>query len=157
LSWDIFVQDLPADARNVADIPDDFAPRPLMPRQALIDRITEVVPGADFTDPAWGKIDGPDFSIEVNIGEGDPVEGFAFHVRGGDQAAGIVADVLGHLGLRALDMGRDDGGFFDPDDAVENLRRWRAYRDQVVAAASAPPAPPTDVRKPGLLGRFRRT
>jgi len=136
LSWDTFVQDLPADARSVADIPQSFVPQPLMPRQALIDGIKAVVPGADFSDPAWGIIDGPDFSIEINIGDDDPVQSFAFHVRGGDLAAGVVADVIRQLGLRALDTGRDDGGFFDPDDAVASLRRWRAYRDWALGEGS---------------------
>jgi hypothetical protein len=133
MSWDIFVQDLPAHARKVQEIPDDFVPQPLMSRQALLDGIRHVVPGADFSDPTWGVIDGPDYSIEINIGEGDPVSGFAFHVRGGDLAAGIVSAILEHFGLRAIDTGRDDGMFFDATAAAASLRRWRAYRDRVVA------------------------
>jgi len=63
VSWDIFVQDFPKDAKTVDDIPDDFVPQPLIPRRELITRIQEVVPEAHFSDPAWGLIDDPDYSI----------------------------------------------------------------------------------------------
>ena len=131
MSWDIFVQDLPPDAATVADIPDDFEPAPLMERSALIERIRGVVSEADFGDPAWGRIEGPGFSIEVNIGNEDPVRGFAFHVRGGDLAVGIVADVLERLGLRALDPG-SGSGFFERGAAVASLTAWRDYRSRVL-------------------------
>jgi hypothetical protein len=131
VSWDIFVQDLPADAKTLDKIPDDFRPASLMARSTLIERIKEVAPEADFGDPTWGRIEGPSFSIEVNLGGKDPVESFAFHVRSGDMAAGIVSDILDHLGLRALDPG-SDSGFFDRDGAVASLTAWRAYRDHVL-------------------------
>ena len=66
MSWDIFVQDIPDEARAVRDIPDDFEPRPLGSRTEVIRRIPEVVPTADFSDPSWGTVEGPDFSIELN-------------------------------------------------------------------------------------------
>ena len=132
MSWDIFVMDLPADAATMDDIPQDFEGRVLMSRWALIEGIKQVVPDADFSDPTWGHIDGPDYSIEVNVGDDDPLTGFAFHVRGdGDTAAGIVAAILRHFGLRAVDSSSDTG-LFDPESAVESLRHWRAYRDHVV-------------------------
>lgn len=150
MSWDIFVQDLPSDSRSVADIPDDFLPQPLMPRSDLIARIREVVPEADFSDPAWGVVEGPDYSIEINVGDDDPVSSFAFHVRGGDLAAGVVAAILDHLGLRGLDTAQDESGtgFFDPATAVNSLRRWRSFRDRTLAAPDADPP------RRGLTGRL---
>lgn len=164
MSWDIFVADFPKDALTLDDVPEGFEGGPLMARRELIERVIEVVPEADFSNPTWATIEGPDYSIEINVGDEDPVRSFAFHVRGGDLAVGVVAAILEHLGLRAVDTGRDDGGFFDPDSAQDGLRRWRAYRDQVVsgAAASSPAAieaPPASVPadRPGLLARlFRR-
>ena len=130
MSWYILVQEMPSDAVRIADIPDDFQPAPLGPRDVLIEQIKAIVPAADFTDPAWGLIDGPGFSVEVSLGEGEVVQGFAFHVRGGDAAAGLVADILESLGLRAFDM--TTGEFFDPLHATESLRQWRSYRNRVV-------------------------
>jgi hypothetical protein len=130
MSWDVFVMDLPPSAQKVADIPDDFEPAPLGQRAEIIAKIREVVPLADFSDPAWGRIDTPEFDIEVNMGDEGVVRGFVLHVRGGDAAAGAVVAILDHLGLRALETGA--GEILDPATAVDALRHWRAYRDQIV-------------------------
>ena len=132
MSWDIFVQDIPQGLNSAADMPDDFVPKPLGERRVLIERIREVVRSADFSDPAWGRIDGPDFSIEVNLGEKEEVEGFAFHVRGGDMAALVVAEILERLGLRAFDTGSDSGLFSIGPDSSGGQKRWREYRDRVL-------------------------
>lgn len=132
MSWDIFVQDLPKNAKKVAEIPNDFRPAALGPRSAVIQRIKEVVPYADFSDPSWGLIDGKDWSIEVNIGEDEICDGFALHVRGGDEAAGVVGAILEHLNLRALDA--QTGEFFVAGpEATASLAKWRAFRDRIIS------------------------
>jgi hypothetical protein len=136
MSWDIFIQDIPEGATSAGDIPDDFEPRPLGSRSDIVRRIREVVPAAHFSDPSWGSFDGPDFSIEFSIGDDEEVTSFAMHVRGGDIAAGVVADLLNQCGWRAFDPG-SDSGMFDPGNASESLNRWRAYRDRVVADENA--------------------
>src|SRR5947208_1346225 len=103
MSWDLFIQDFPVNARTVDEIPDDFNPAPLGPRATIIQRILEVAPSADFSDPAWGVIEGDGFSIEVNLGAEEIVNGFALHVRGGDLAAACVVAMIEHLGIRAID------------------------------------------------------
>ncbi|MDJ0709208.1 MAG: hypothetical protein QNJ14_02405 [Woeseiaceae bacterium] len=131
MSWDIFVHDFPSHLLSVADIPDNFQPGPIGSRSDVSARILEVFPGADFTDPCWGVIDGADWSIEVNIGEDEPCTGFALHVRGGDGAAEAVAAILDHLQLRAIDM--QTGEFFvAAENARASLSRWRNFRDRAL-------------------------
>jgi hypothetical protein len=130
VSWDIFVQDFPRHAVAIADIPDDFESAPLGPRDEIVKKILEVVPTANFTDPTWGTIERDGWSIEVNIGAQQQCQSFAFHVRGGDEAAGAIAAILEHLNLRALDS--QTGEFFAPGPtALASFRRWRAYRHRV--------------------------
>lgn len=131
MSWDLFVLDLPPSADGNRDIPADFKPVALGLRAEIIRRIQEVVPTADFSDPSWGTFDAPDFSVEFNMGDADVVDCFALHVRGGDAAAGFVADLLVRCGWRACDPA-SESGFFDPATAVASLQRWRAYRDHVI-------------------------
>ena len=131
MSWDIFVQDLPANARTLSDIPEDFRPTPLGKRADLIRRIKEIAPAADFTDPAWGRFDTPTFSVEFNLGHDEVVGSFALHLRGDDAAAAFVSDLLSRLGFRALDP-QSESGLFEPGRVAEaSLRRWRQYRDEV--------------------------
>jgi len=122
---------LPKGINSVAEIPNDFGPQPLGRRDELIAKIKELVPGADFSDPSWGVIDGPGYSVEVNIGEAEEVDSIALHVRGGDLVVGLIADLLDQLNVGALDP-QSNSGIFQRDEALGSLRRWRAYRDQVV-------------------------
>lgn len=132
MSWDIFVQDFPADTRSYDDIPESFQPQPIGNRSEIIQKIQAILPTTNFTDPAWGIIDGKDFSIEINLGQGETLDGFAFHVRGGDGAVGVIALLLKHLGLKAIDS--STGDFFDAETALGSLQSWRAFRDQVIAS-----------------------
>jgi len=93
--------------------------------------ILRAAPAANFADPTWGVIDGPGFSIEVNIGPEDVLDSFAFHVRGGDEALFVVADILRELRLRAIAPGTDSG-FFEPSELGAAYSVWQAYRRQVV-------------------------
>ena len=79
---------------------------------------------ADFSDPSWGVLEGDAFSVEISMGRDEIVEGIGLHVRGADAAAGVVGNVIAHLGLRAVDC--STGDFFDPATALDSLRAWRA-------------------------------
>ena len=68
MSWNISIQDLPADVQSVADISNDYRPRPLGTRDELIQRIQQLLPHVDFSDPSWGMLDDSAFSIEFNMG-----------------------------------------------------------------------------------------
>jgi hypothetical protein len=156
MSWDIFAQDLPRDAKSIKDIPEGFLPASIGERSAIIAKIKEVVPSADFSEPSWGLIDGDGWFIEVNIGESEICRGFAFHVRGGDAAAGVVAAVLQHLNLRAIDSQAGDFFIAGPE-AIDSFHRWRAYRNQVLADPSVVAASRgSNSRNPtNRLSRFR--
>ena len=131
MSWDIFVQDFPAEAKTVADTPSSFRPSPIGSRSQIIDIITSVIPTADFSDLSWGLIDGQDWSIEVNLGQEEDFRSFALHVRGGDAAVGAVAAILRRLNLRAIDS--QTGEFFVAgESATESFQQWKRYRDRVI-------------------------
>ena len=67
---------------------------------------------ADFTDPCWGKLENwPSYYIEVNLGESEALDGFAFHVSGGSEAMQVISCILRALNLRALDPDAESGLF----------------------------------------------
>lgn len=136
MSWDIIVQDLPAEAHHVGEIPHDFEPRPLGTRSAIAARIRAILPAVQFSDSGWGTVDQPGCSMELHLGSSEIVTSVAFHVYGGDLAPGIVADVLGQLGWRALDS-TSETGLFDPTGAASSYTRWREYRDSLIDTESS--------------------
>lgn len=131
MSWDIFVMNFPAEAGTPEDIPEDFIEKPIGKRDEIIARIKEIMPMADFSDKAWGKIEGPELGIEINLGNEEEVSSFAFHIHGSDVSASCIADILRHLKLRGVDSATGD--FFDFDQPAEGMKKWRAYRDQILS------------------------
>ena len=134
MSWDISIQDLPKDVQSVEDIPDDYQPNPLGARAEVIARIQEALPDVDFSDPSWGILDQPDFSIEFNMGAEEICESFMLHVRGGGEAMTTVARLLQHLQLRGIDC--QTGDFFSLEAARKSFGDWQAYRDRVIGQQS---------------------
>ncbi|MDJ0953879.1 MAG: hypothetical protein QNJ81_09375 [Acidimicrobiia bacterium] len=131
MSWDIFVQDLPAGITDVADIPSTFRPGPIGKHAEILAGIAAVAPDATFAEDGWGTIERDGFSIEINLSPDDPVHSFAFHV-GGDAAAGdLIAEILDHLGLAALDP-QAPGGVFSRDSAQTSFQHWSEYRDHAL-------------------------
>jgi hypothetical protein len=51
MSWDIFVQDLPSEAKRVADIPSSLQAALIGKPSEIIDSIIRVIPTADFPIP----------------------------------------------------------------------------------------------------------
>ena len=138
MSWDISIQDLPPDAQSVADIPNDYKPAPLGPRDSVIARIHAALPDVNFSDPTWGMLDRPGFSIEFNMGAEEICDGFMLHVRGGGSAMETVADLLQHLQLRGIDC--QTGDFFSIEAAKGSFAQWQAYRDRVIGQSDENPA-----------------
>ena len=120
MSRDIFVQDIPANARTVADIPHGWMPSPLpFLRDQVIAAVRELAPDADFSDPGWGQVSLLGAEIEVNVRDELPLRSFALHVhvhvRGSDRGApdAFVARLLEGLNVSAFDPeGAQESGIF---------------------------------------------
>lgn len=129
MSWDVFIQDLPPDARSVGDIPDDFQPRPLGRREEVVGRLLGVFPDLQFSEPGWGRLHGENYSIDVSLSDGDEVTSITLHVRGSDDAVAAVVKLIDASGGKALDSWT--GEFFDQAIALHSIRRWRAYLEEI--------------------------
>lgn len=125
MSWDVFIQHLPASALHVADIPDDFEPLPLGTRDEVAKTILSLFPAADATDPTWLELETPAYSIHFGLGTEEEVTCMALHIRGDESVIPMIAQLIDRLGARAVDS--FSGEFFDPATAAESIRRWRTY------------------------------
>jgi hypothetical protein len=131
MSWDLFVQEIPAAVSRVDEIPENFEHAPIGTRASVLAVVREVAPFVEVADPSWVEIRTGDIDVELNLGDDEVLTSFAFHVRGGDKSIGLIADILSRLGLRALDPGADTG-IFDPSTATASLEAWRQYRARVL-------------------------
>ena len=128
MSWDVFIQHLPASALRFADIPDDYSPLPLGARAEVIAAVTEIFPGTDASDPTWLTYRGDRYSIDFGLGVDDPVMAIALHTLGDETVVPRVERLIERLGARALDSWT--GEFFDAATAMESIQRLRNYVDE---------------------------
>ncbi len=132
MSWDIFIQDLPA-VKTIEDIPSDFRPKPIGDRAEVIARILEAVPFAERQDEDWMFVHTGEVELSMSFSLDEATRELmciAIHVHGGEHAAACVAAIVHSSGHRALDTG--NGGFFDVDAPGVGYEKWAAYRDQVI-------------------------
>lgn len=74
------------------------------------------------------------FSMELNIGDVDPVDAIMLHVRGSGKVLPSILDLASALRCYALDC---SSGEILREGSAGSRDEFQAYRDQVVS----PPAP----------------
>jgi hypothetical protein len=131
MSWDVLILNVPPEVSSVEELPDDFTSR-LGSHEDVLKKIADAFPEIDLSDPTWGLLDGPDYSIEFNIGEKDPIDAIMLHVRGSDQALSAIETVCNVAeGWTAMDVG--NGEFIDFSiGSATGFRNWRNFRDKAI-------------------------
>ncbi len=136
MSWDVIFYNVPA---NISD-PEKYYQQalPLLGTKSdVISQLKKVFPDIKFSDPDWGYIQRPNFSIEFNFGKEDPLDFLGLRVLGNEAAnevviAGIQA-ICVSTSWRAYDT--TTGLFIDFDnDPARGYRIWREYHDRVTSA-----------------------
>ncbi|MBL0804033.1 hypothetical protein AAG656_26760 [Streptomyces albidoflavus] len=130
MSWDVLLVRLPGEVTSVSRMAHDYVPAPLGSRHDVLATVARVLPEADLSDPAWGVLSGPTWSIELSIGADDPVESVMLHLRGaGDDVLTPVFELAGELGCKVFDCSAGD--LITPG-GVSGGHGSRRFRDQVV-------------------------
>ncbi len=127
MSWNVLLTVVPEGFESMEQLPRGFRPPSIGPHGDVENALRRAVPAIDLRDVNWGVIDGPGWSIEVNIGRADPVDSIMLHIRGGgDDALPLVFRIAGGLGCRPLDM--TTGELLADDDRC--LRRDKVREDE---------------------------
>ncbi|MDK0518108.1 hypothetical protein [Streptomyces sp. ML-6] len=133
MSWDVLLLRLPDDITSVQGIPADHTPAPLGRRHDVLATVARAVPEADLSDPGWGVLSGPTWSIELNIGSKDPVDSIMLHIRGsGDDVLAPVFRLAESLRCGVLDC--TDGELLAPGRS-SGRHAFQQFRDRVVGPA----------------------
>ncbi|MFJ4689612.1 hypothetical protein ACIQNG_38450 [Streptomyces sp. NPDC091377] len=130
MSWDVLLFRLPNDVTSVQQISDDYAPAPLGSQHDVLAAITQAIPETDLSDPTWGELLGPTWSMELNIGTEDPVDSIMLHIRGGgDDVLTPVFRLAGALRCKVLDCA--EGDLIIPLE-TSGWYRFQQYRDRML-------------------------
>lgn len=125
VSWDVVIMRAPQNVTTIDEMPHEESP-PLGSLSDVLDSLRSLFSAMNLSDPTWGILDGPDFSIEFNIGNDDPVSTIMLHVRGSEAALGPIQLLCRNMGCKALDT--SEGDFIDfSGDAAAGLRDWQAF------------------------------
>lgn len=135
MSWDVWRFNLPSSVTSLEEFYPQALPS-LGSKSSVIGQVKKVFPDISFSDPNWGFIERPGFSIEFNFGEDDSLNLLGLHARGNDNVIGAIRAIWVASSWRAFDT--TTGSFIDfENDPALGLRQWRSYRDKVVAKISA--------------------
>ncbi|MEE1941815.1 hypothetical protein V1L54_20815 [Streptomyces sp. TRM 70361] len=131
MSWDVLLLPVPARFGSLAGLPDGWSPGPVGGRDRVLAAVRQAAPETDLSGPSWGLLTGPAWSVELNIGEQDPVESVMLHVRGGgDGVLPVIHRLAAALGRRAIDC---SGGEFLTEGDTGNRHAFQEFRDRVLA------------------------
>ncbi|MBR7835016.1 hypothetical protein KDL01_17205 [Actinospica durhamensis] len=134
MSWDVVLFKIPNDVASMADIPRNYKPAPLGSRTEVEAVLRTAVPTVDLSDPTWGNLDGPTWSIELNIGRDDPIDSIMLHVRGGgDEVMAPIFAMAAALDCRVLDC--SSGDFITAVEETDGWHEFQAFRDRAVWAS----------------------
>ncbi|MFG0285999.1 MAG: hypothetical protein ACF8R7_16400 [Phycisphaerales bacterium JB039] len=149
MSWDLFLQQLPAGITSIEDIPDDFRPGPIGTRREVEQLFRESFPGVTFDEPGFWNFRCDDGSIQMFLDESDPIGSIMLACRGGPGICRYIEALAQRWGHPIIDVQPKGGLLFPGQSCEESLERWSDYRDLVVADA--------DVRRSGcgLVRRLR--
>ncbi|WP_157593878.1 hypothetical protein [Rubripirellula obstinata] len=124
-----------ADAKSVSDLPNDYKPHALGDAAQLRVELSSFFGNAiDWSDPAWGTLNGQAFSYEFNFSESGIVDSFTLHVRGGGDAVSPIVAMCKHFDWKAVDA--SEGEFIDLEDpSTDGWDGFQEFRDRAIGQA----------------------
>ena len=66
MSWDVMLFNFEGKPPSFESLPDDFEPPVMGEADAIREKISASLPDVDWSDPAWGMLEGEGWSIEFN-------------------------------------------------------------------------------------------
>ncbi|MFJ4254831.1 hypothetical protein [Microbacterium sp. NPDC090003] len=95
MSWDVIIMRFPESIQTMADLEILTSPvedLPLCGRDAFRAKVSAAFAGTDWSEPNWGRWDGPAGTVDFNIGrdEAEALSLAMLHVRAEDQVIGQI-------------------------------------------------------------------
>jgi hypothetical protein len=131
MSWDVMVFNMRGKSPPSLEQLQESDYEPLGPAAVVRQHISALLPGIDWSDPAWGIYEGDGFSIEFNVGKDDPIDNMMLHVRGGGDAISAITKFVRLPGWSALDCSTSE--FLDLENPSQaGWEGFQAFRDNII-------------------------
>ncbi len=135
MSWDVMIFNTTGSVRPHIEQFTESDYQPLGSAVDVRERLSNIVPDIDWTDPAWGIYEGDGFSIEFNVGTEDPIDTMMLHARGSGDAIKAIVNFARPLGWSALDCSTDE--FLDLDrPSHDGWEEFKVFRNKVYKQTS---------------------
>ena len=147
MSWDVMLF-----SRDPGPITSDMKVPPLGNAEFVRAQISKALPCVNWSDPAWGVLDGPGWSIEFNHQKSGSTDSVMLHVRGGGDPISAIVKLCRETGWVAFDVQSE--GLIDlkaPSD--KSWKEFQGFRDKISASMSVPPKQPSAAEnRPMFIG-----
>jgi hypothetical protein len=124
VSWDLLVMAAPPGVR-MEDTEEEHLR--LGTREEVVAAVRAALPQAEL-DGQYLRVDGNTYAIELNLGDGEHVDGLGVRAQGDEATVEVLQRLCERTGWRALDY--STGEFLDEaEDPATGLRGWRKLLD----------------------------
>jgi hypothetical protein len=132
MSWDVLLMRFPEDFNGDFDeIPNNWEPEELFTKDYFAKELNKIFPEINTEDKTWMTLDSETFSIELNIGDDEPISNIMLHVRGDDMAIHAIELLCKTFNLQALDTTESELIDFSKN-TNDGFAKWREYRNLVL-------------------------
>ncbi|MGI9316860.1 MAG: hypothetical protein ACR2QW_05985 [bacterium] len=131
MSWDVSFFSSRMPPPSVSELPKDWYGDSLGGFEDVRRKISSLLPEVDWSDPTWGRYNAEGFSLEFNMGNSDPSNGFVVHVRGGGNAVGSIEKIAQIPDWYAFDTSQGEW-LHHCSNSGEGWAAFQDYRDRVI-------------------------
>lgn len=138
-------------SKDPGPITGDMKVPPLGDAEFVRTQISKSLPGVNWSDPAWGLLEGPGWSIEFNHQKSGITDSIMLHVRGSGDPISAIVSLCKDTDWVAFDVQSE--ALIDlkaPSD--KSWKEFQGFRDTLSASISVPPKQAPVANRPLNLG-----
>jgi hypothetical protein len=147
MSWDVFLQKFPQEARQPQEVPDNYVASAIGSRAEVASALRELFRDVECANDSCVTVQNSSFAMEIILGDEEPCSQLLLHVHSeGQGARKAILRIAERLGLRAIDCSTSE--FIEKRqrrEISEKEREDEARYRRIIEEYQKNPAPPPPV------------